>query len=77
MLRATPLRKVLLIGLLIFLIASQAGPVSAASEVWASHGPYGGVIRALAINPADPSTLYAGTNVAGTGGGVFKSTAAR
>ena len=74
MLRTTTLRKVLLIGLLTFLIASQTGPVSAESYAWTSHGPYGGVIRALAINPAAPSTLYAGTNVAGTGGGVFKST---
>jgi photosystem II stability/assembly factor-like uncharacterized protein len=33
-------------------------------------GPEGGDLRALAIDPASPATLYAGTN----GGGVFKST---
>jgi photosystem II stability/assembly factor-like uncharacterized protein len=38
--------------------------------VWTSSGPYGGDVRALAINPANPATLYAGT----FGGGVFKST---
>ncbi len=38
--------------------------------VWTSNGPEGGDIRALAIDPATPSTLYAGTGY----GGVFKST---
>ena len=33
-------------------------------------GPPGGDVRALAIDPSNPATLYAGTN----GGGVFKST---
>src|SRR6266851_199138 len=36
--------------------------------VWASNGPNGGQINALAIDPQTPSTVYAGTN----GGGVFK-----
>ena len=36
--------------------------------VWTSGGPYLGDIRALAINPVIPSTLYAGTSA-----GVFKS----
>jgi photosystem II stability/assembly factor-like uncharacterized protein len=44
---------------------AHAGP-----GVWTSGGPYGGDIRALAINPTTPATLYAGTN----GAGVFKST---
>ena len=70
MLRTTTLRKVLLIGLLTLLIASQAGTVSAGPNVWTSNGPEGGMIHALAIDPATPSTLYAGTY----GGGVFKST---
>ena len=67
MLRTTTLRKVLLIGLLTLLIASQAGPVSAGPNIWTSIGPEGGVILALAIDPTTPSTLYAGTY----GGGVF------
>jgi photosystem II stability/assembly factor-like uncharacterized protein len=40
----------------------------AGAGVWTSGGPYGGEVMALAINPANPATLYAGTN-----GGVFKS----
>ncbi len=60
----------MLICLLTFLIASQVGIVTAGTNVWTSNGPEGGVIYALAIDPATPSTLYAGTD----GGGVFKST---
>jgi disulfide bond formation protein DsbB len=70
MLRASTLRKVLLIGLLTFLITSQAGSVSAGNNVWTSNGPDGGMVYALAIDPTTPSTLYAGT----LGFGVFKST---
>jgi len=44
---------------------SQAG-----INVWTSHGPYGGEVYALAIDPTTPSTLYAGT----AGAGVFHST---
>jgi cysteine-rich repeat protein len=46
-------------------------------NAWTSHGPEGGTVSALAINPPTPTTLYA---VAGTfgdeggPGGVFKST---
>ena len=47
--------------------AAQAGV-----NVWTAHGPYGGHIVALAIDPLTPSTLYAGTE--GQGGGVFRST---
>ena len=69
--RRTPtLRKVLLFGLLTLLITSQAGLVSAGTNVWTSNGPEGGSIYALAIDPETPTTLYAGT----WGGGVFKST---
>ena len=69
MLHKTTLRKVLLISLLAFLIMSQAGSVSAGTNVWTSIGPEGGIVRSLAIDPITPSTLYAGTD-----GGVFKST---
>src|SRR5947209_1430967 len=44
-------------------------------NVWTSHGPYGGRISALAIDPVTPTILYAAT---GGGllpeGGVFRST---
>ena len=40
------------------------------TNVWTSLGPEGGNIIALAIDPATPTTLYAGTGA----GGVFKST---
>ena len=69
MLRTTTLRKVLLLGLLTLLIASQTVPVSAGTNVWTSHGPEGGLTLVLAIDPQKPSTLYAGTDH-----GVFKST---
>jgi photosystem II stability/assembly factor-like uncharacterized protein len=42
----------------------------AGQGIWTSGGPYGGYVNALAINPANPATLYAGTY----GGGVIKST---
>src|SRR5215472_4523353 len=56
----------LLIGVL---WASSARPADAGSDTWTTNGPEGGVIQALAINPATPTTLYAGTG----SGGVFKS----
>jgi photosystem II stability/assembly factor-like uncharacterized protein len=43
---------------------------SSAEVIQIFPGPEGGNIKALAINPSTPSTLYAGT----LGGGVFKST---
>ena len=66
----TSLRKILLISLLIFLIVGQTEPISAGILVWTSIGPEGGLVQAVAIDPATPTTLYAGTY----GSGVFKST---
>jgi photosystem II stability/assembly factor-like uncharacterized protein len=43
--------------------------VLAGTNVWTSIGPYGGSPRALAIDPQNPDTAYAGT-----GGGMFKTT---
>jgi hypothetical protein len=63
------LHQVLLVSLLVLLGATRAGVVSAGVNVWTSHGPEGGEIGALAIDPATPTTLYAGTSR-----GVFKST---
>jgi len=69
--RRTTFEKVLLIGLLaLFMSFSQPLTVSAGINVWTSLGPEGGSISALAIDPATPTTLYAGTFLAG----VFKST---
>ena len=53
-------------------LASPASTVSAGVGVWTSGGPYSGDIWALAIDPANPATLYAGSY--GGGSGVFKST---
>jgi photosystem II stability/assembly factor-like uncharacterized protein len=49
-----------------------AYPAEAGVNVWTTNGPGGGTIRALAIDPHTPTTLYAG--VRGAPGGVFKST---
>src|SRR5207253_9801225 len=48
-------------------------------DVWTTNGPYGGTIGSLAIDPQNPTTLYAsvaGTDANGvpTVDGVFKST---
>src|SRR5438105_1975446 len=43
--------------------------VHAGLNQWTSNGPEGGDVRALAIDPQTPTTLYAGTL-----NGVFKST---
>ena len=67
----TTIGKILLICLLALLMSlNQPHTVSAGINVWTSHGPEGGYIGALAIDPATPTTLYAGTYR----GGVFKST---
>ncbi len=50
--------------------ASLSPSVNAGQGAWTSGGPYGGNISALAIDPSNPATLYAGTS----GGRVFKST---
>ena len=42
--------------------------VPVAMAQWVSHGPYGGWVSAIAIDPQTPTTLYAGTGV-----GIFKS----
>jgi hypothetical protein len=53
-----------------FLLGTAAHPAQAGINAWTSHGPPGGSVRALAIAPSAPATLYAGT----LGAGVFKST---
>jgi hypothetical protein len=55
--------------LLLAALVLAAQPAGAGLNAWTSHGPQGAQVNALAIDPATPTILYAGTN----GGGVFKS----
>jgi photosystem II stability/assembly factor-like uncharacterized protein len=52
------------------LLIASATTAQAGINVWTSHGPAGGGVTALAIDPVTPHTLYAGTGY----GGVSKST---
>src|SRR5205814_8377766 len=51
--------------------AHLVSPASAGAAVgrWSSHGPEGGFVSALSVDPTDPATVYAGTQ----DGGVFKT----
>src|SRR5262249_12617870 len=42
----------------------------AGTGTWTSHGPTGGNVTVVAVDPLTPTTVYAGTH----GGGIFKST---
>ena len=66
MLRKTT--QVLIISFLILSSISQPDTISAGINVWTSNRPGGENINALVVDPATPTTLYAGT-----GGGVLKS----
>ena len=71
--RKSPAQAKERLGLPWFLLAVAvlvAVPASAGVSVWTSSGPAGVSIAALAIDPSNPSTLYAG----GASGGIFKST---
>src|SRR5689334_14542820 len=60
------------IGPILAVVSLLAGPQEAAragTNVWTSIGPPGGYIRAIAIDPATPSTIYAGA----FGPGIFKT----
>ena len=54
-----------------FVLAGFAGPAAAAVDAWSSIGPFGGSVKAIAIDSQNPSTLYAVSQVVG---GVFKTT---
>src|SRR5580765_6895033 len=45
------------------------GQIEAGINVWSSIGPFGGFAHAIAIDPQDPDTVFAGTT-----GGIFKTT---
>jgi photosystem II stability/assembly factor-like uncharacterized protein len=47
-----------------------APAMQSGTDQWMSLGPFGGLINALAIDPTNPNTIYAGT----FSGGVFKTT---
>lgn len=55
--------------LLSLLWPGTVGVVQAGINVWTSNGPEGGAVSALAIDPSNTNTIYAGAT-----GGVFKST---
>lgn len=56
------------------LLLGAAATVRADVGVWSTSGPAGEAIAALAIDPAMPSTVYAGTSYGGMSGyGPFKS----
>lgn len=57
------------LGTLLLLAGLLVSPVRAGSFQWTSYGPNGGNVTAFAVNPTDPSIIYAGTN----GGGVYRS----
>src|SRR5450759_4638855 len=56
--------------MLLAISVMQSRTVWAGINVWTSIGPKGGSIQALAIDPQNPSTIYAGTHT----NGVVKST---
>src|SRR5450432_1915724 len=57
-------------GILLLSMIMICVPASAGTVWQQTNGLYGGDIRALAIDPTAPQTVYAGTFY---GGGVFKS----
>ena len=58
------------VALLVLLWGSPQAFLIAGTDVWTSNGPEGGWIYALATDPTNPNTVYAGSY----GGSVFKST---
>jgi photosystem II stability/assembly factor-like uncharacterized protein len=64
-----PFWRLVVLTALILAATIPSGPVSAGINTWTSIGPDGGYINSLAVDPANPSTLYAGTFE----GEVFKS----
>lgn len=65
-----PLMLITVVALLVLLWGSPQAFLIAGTDVWTSNGPEGGWIYALATDPTNPNTVYAGSY----GGSVFKST---
>lgn len=63
------LTTLVIIGLL--MIAAIPTPsVEAGTNIWTGNGPFGAIVRSMAIDPTNTETIYAGTG----GAGIFKST---
>ena len=62
--------RALTIATTVLLIATGSAPALAQTGTWVSHGPEGGSISAIAVDPRSPSRVYAGS----LGAGVFLST---
>lgn len=62
--------RALTIATTVLLIATGSAPALAQTGTWTSHGPEGGSISAIAVDPRSPSRVYAGS----LGAGVFLST---
>ena len=56
----------------VLVAVGSAGVAAAGANRWTTHGPEGGRVNALALDPGTPATVYAGTD-----GGVFTSTTSR
>jgi Glucodextranase, domain B/S-layer homology domain len=52
------------------LVTLLTGPAWSGPNVWTEHGPPGGAIRSVFVDPSSTNTIYVGT----IGSGVFKST---
>src|SRR5215813_1950201 len=61
--------RIFLLSAVVAVSFAPASSIPAGTNTWASSGPSGGQIRALAVDPLTPSTLYA----AASGRGLFKS----
>jgi photosystem II stability/assembly factor-like uncharacterized protein len=65
-----PKRKAAGAACVLLVCALLPGHLAAGQNSWTTNGPYGGSISAIALDPSNPNTLYAGTYSAG----IFKST---
>jgi hypothetical protein len=52
---------VVVTGVLLGALLADAHGAAAGVNAWTSTGPTGGYARTIAIDPASPSTVYAGT----------------
>jgi hypothetical protein len=55
---------------MVVIISVSTALAAAAPPGWTAHGPEGGTVSAVELDPRRPSVVYAGT----TGAGMFKST---
>lgn len=60
----------LVIIVLLLIVSIPTPSVKAGINIWTGGGPFGAIVRSMAIDPSTPSTIYAGTG----GAGIYKST---